>query len=225
MRTTAALLSLLFALPLVADDPNFTNAQVTRVRASADLASQIAAAHGWIGYILPLVEPRQIHCDGDSSWWDDDTKTEELAMLYHVENGEIDSLRIAGPDCRFNAHGEPVTWIENAGERDAIDVLISVAKHNRSSRVRGKALFWLGMQAGAKAAQALKNAVDDDPESEVKARAVFGISQLPDDQSIPLLIDLMKSHRLKEVRRKAAFWLSQKNDPRAVAAIEEMLLR
>ncbi len=224
MRTTAALLSFLFALPLLAD-PNIRNAQVTRVPASADLASQISAAHGWVGYLLPLFEPRQIQCNGDSSWWDDSEKTEAIAMLYRVENGEIESISVAGPECSFNAHGEPVTWIENVAERDAIDVLISVAKHNKSSRVRGKALFWLGMQAGAKAAQALKNAVDDDPESHIKVRAVFGISQLPDDQSIPMLISLMKTHRLKEVRRKAAFWLSQKNDPRAIAAIEEMLLR
>lgn len=224
MRTTAALLSLFFALPLLAD-PNITNAQLTRVRASADLASQINSAHGWIGYLMPLVEARQIQCNGDSSWWDDSDKTEAIAMLYRVDNGQIESIRVAGPDCSFNAHGEPVTWIENVAERDAIDVLISVAKHNKSSSIRSKALFWLGMQAGAKAAQALKNAIEDDPESQVKARAVFGISQLPDDQSIPMLIELMKTHRLKEVRRKAAFWLSQKHDPRAVAAIEEMLLQ
>ncbi|HWW61819.1 MAG TPA: HEAT repeat domain-containing protein [Thermoanaerobaculia bacterium] len=225
MRTTAALLFLLFALPLFADDPNVRNGHVTRVRASGDLLSQVTAARGWVGYELPLFEPRQIQCNGDSSWWDEGAKTDVLAMLYRVKDGAIDSIRVAGPDCSFNAHDEPVTWIENVGGREATDVLISVAKHNKSSRIRGQALFWLGMQAGAKAAQALKNAVDDDPESDVKARAVFGISQLPGDQSIPLLIDLMKTHRLKEVRRKAAFWLSQKNDPRAVAAIEEILLR
>src|SRR5215212_9942549 len=144
MRKTAALLSLLFALPLFADELNVRNAQVTRVRASADLLSQITAAHGWVGYLLPLVEPRQIQCNGDSSWWDDSDKTEAIAMLYRVDNGVIDSIRIAGPECSFNADGEAVTWIENVTERDAIDVLISVAKRNKSSRTRSKALFWLG---------------------------------------------------------------------------------
>ncbi|HVR38925.1 MAG TPA: HEAT repeat domain-containing protein [Thermoanaerobaculia bacterium] len=221
MRTTA-LLFVFLAMPLFAGEPNVKNAQLEHVRASGDLVSQIAASRGWVGHMLPLAEPRSISCNCDSGC--DGDETDELGLLYHVENGEIDAIRVAAPDCRFNAHGEHVAWIDDAGERAAIDALIDIAKHGRKN-VRTKALFWLGMQAGAKAAQALRNAVDDDPESEVKTRAVFGISQLPDDQSIPLLVELMKTHRSREVRRKAAFWLSQKSDPRAVSAIEEMLMK
>jgi hypothetical protein len=106
---------------------------------------------------------------------------------------------------------------------EAIDDLLSIAKHDETPHVRGQALFWLSQAAGKKAAAALRDAVDNDPDSSVKEKAIFGISQLPDDQSIPLLAELMRSHRSTSVRKKAAFWLGQKNDPRAVAAIEEFL--
>ena len=108
-------------------------------------------------------------------------------------------------------------------EPQRIDDLISIAKHDPESKVRGHALFWLSQAAGKKAGAALRDAVDNDPDTDVKKKAVFGIAQLPDDQSIPLLADLMRTHKNKEVRKQAAFWLGQKNDPRALAAIESVL--
>lgn len=110
-------------------------------------------------------------------------------------------------------------------EKEKIDDVIDLARHDPESRVRSQALFWLSQEAGKRAAAALRDAVDNDPDADVKAKAVFGISQLPDDESIPLLVDLMKNNRSREVRRKAAFWLGQKNDPRAAAAIAEYLTR
>jgi HEAT repeat protein len=108
-------------------------------------------------------------------------------------------------------------------EKEKIDDVIALAKHDPESHVRSQALFWLSQEAGRKAADALRNAVDNDPNDDVKQKAVFGISQLPDDESIPLLVDLMKNNRNRAVRRKAAFWLGQKHDPRATQAITEYL--
>jgi HEAT repeat protein len=108
-------------------------------------------------------------------------------------------------------------------EPEAIDELITLARHDPTPQVRGQALFWLSQKAGKKAAGAVRDAVDADPDEGVREKAVFAVSQLPNDQSIPILIELMKTHRDGAVRKKAAFWLGQKNDPRALAAIEEML--
>jgi HEAT repeat protein len=108
---------------------------------------------------------------------------------------------------------------------EAVDDVLTLAKRDGDSHVRGQALFWLSQAAGRKAAAALRDAVDNDPNEGVKEKAIFGISQLPDDQSIPMLAELMRSHRSKAVRKKAAFWLGQKNDPRAFAAIEDFLRR
>lgn len=229
MKKIALLLFMALSLPLVADEPFMRNSgAVTRVAAGANLRAQIDGVRdGWVGYALPLAEPRSIVCRGYNEWFSDDDsegRTSTVHLFFRMKEGAIDQMKIAAPLCTLDAGGRPVTWISAADERAAVTTLIDLARGHKHSDIREKALFWLSQQAGAKAAAALQDAVDDDPEESVKARAVFGISQLPDDQSIPLLVKLMKTHRTREVRKKAAFWLGQKRDPRALAAIEDVLL-
>jgi HEAT repeat protein len=174
-----------------------------------------------------------------------------IAVFYRVDGHHIDRVRLRSAACDLDADGRSVTWLDGVDSRASLDLLqalvrqndddakhalvalaissgsadrlIDIARHDPSSNLRGKALFWVGQQAGEKAAAALRDAVQNDPDDGVKAKAVFGIYNLPGDQSVPLLIDLMKNHRSRAVRKKAAFWLSQKNDPRALAAFEDIL--
>ena len=177
-----------------------------------------------------------------------------VGVFFRVTNHRIDRVRLRSESCDLDAEGRNVTWLDGvvdersnvefldrlvrddsddqkhalvalAISRGSGDALIDIARHHPSSSLRGKALFWVGQQAGEKAAATLKDAVDNDPEDGVKAKAVFGISNLPDDQSVPMLIDLMKNHSSKTVRKKAAFWLSQKDDPRVLAAFQEILTK
>ena len=176
-----------------------------------------------------------------------------VGVFFRVTNHRIDRVRLRSESCALDAEGKPVMWIEGVDAaanvafleplvRDDIedqkhalvalaiskgssDALIDIARHHPSPSLRGKALFWVGQQAGEKAAATLKDAVENDPEDSVKAKAVFGIYNLPDDQSVPMLIDLMKTHSSRAVRKKAAFWLSQKHDPRALEAFRDILAK
>jgi len=127
------------------------------------------------------------------------------------------------PDERFRKHATFALSVSR--ESDAIAALISTAKNDRAAEVRGQALFWLAQKAGQKAATAITDAIENDPETEVKKRAVFALSQLPRDEGVPLLIHVARTNRNHEVRKQAMFWLGQSNDPRALAFIEEVLLR
>ena len=154
------------------------------------------------------------------------TSDEAEVRLRQFEQGDRDArvYRLAYPliDREERRNGDEVLAALSM-HGGSTDILLDVAKHHSSSKMRGKALFWLSQQAGAKVAPALREAIDADPDSKVKEQAVFGISQLPDDQSIPLLAELAKTHRNPAVRKKAVFWLGQKNNPRALAVIEEIL--
>ena len=173
--------------------------------------------------------------------------------FFRVTGHHIDRIRLRSDSCDLDAGGQPVTWLDGvdpranvsfleslvrededdakhalvalAISRDSADRLIDIARHSPSARLRGKALFWVGQQAGEKAAATLRDAVNNDPDEGVKTKAVFGIYNLPNDQSVPMLIDLLKTHPSRAVRKKAAFWLSQKNDPRALAVFEEILTK
>jgi HEAT repeats len=108
---------------------------------------------------------------------------------------------------------------------DALDPVIRAAHNDSSPHVRAQALFWLGQKAGERAAAAIVGAIENDPDTEVKKKAVFALSQLPKDQAIPKLIEIASNQRNREVRKQAFFWLGQSGDPRALAFIEQTLMR
>ena len=108
---------------------------------------------------------------------------------------------------------------------DALDPIIRAAHNDSSPHVRARALFWLGQKAGERAAAAIVGAIENDPDTEVKKKAVFALSQLPKDQAVPKLIEVASNQRNREVRKQAFFWLGQSGDPRALAFIEQTLMR
>jgi HEAT repeats len=113
--------------------------------------------------------------------------------------------------------------VHDALQADAI--LEQLARPPSAQRIREKAIFWLAQKAGERAAAAIVDAIENDPDTEVKKKAVFALSQLPKDQAIPKLIEIASKQRNREVRKQAFFWLGQSGDPRALAFIEQTLLR
>jgi hypothetical protein len=110
-------------------------------------------------------------------------------------------------------------------QSEALETLIAAAHNDPSARVRGQALFWLAQKAGKRAAESIQNAIENDPDTSVKRKAVFALSQLPKDEGIPKLIAVAQTQRNPEVRKQAFFWLGQSNDPRALAFIQQVLLK
>lgn len=106
-----------------------------------------------------------------------------------------------------------------------LPTLLDAAKNDKSTRVRGQALFWLAQRAGAKEKAAIEASAESDPDVAVKKRAVFAMSQLPKDQGVPLLIQLARTNKTPEVRKQAMFWLGQSKDPQAILFFQEVLTR
>lgn len=106
---------------------------------------------------------------------------------------------------------------------ESVELLIHVAREDRSAEVRKQAMFWLGQKAGARVVATLAGAVDTDPDTDVKKRAVFSLSRLPGGEGVPHLIEAARNNANPAVRRQAMFWLGQSNDPRALSFLEEFL--
>ena len=178
----------------------------------------------------------------------------QLVLVVRLEDGKLRRVRFFNAACPIEGKGETVHLLTNAGVESSIEylrsglrdadkegeilaalslhehptvvpLLIDLARHDASTKIRQDALFWLGQKAGVKAAAELRRAVDDDPNEDVKEHAVFAISQLPRERSVPMLIDLVKTHKSRAVRKRAMFWLAQTSDPRALDLIEEILAR
>jgi hypothetical protein len=176
--------------------------------------------------------------------------TSTVAVLYRIVNNTTDKIRVFSLSCPLDAGGLPFTWITGVpvsasvaflkmlppkdealmalsqhDGTEALETLVDLAKTNPSTHVRSQALFWLAMRAGERAAATITNAIENDPDTDVKKRAVFALSQLPKDEAVPKLIAIAQTQRNPEVRKQAFFWLGQTRDPRALAFIEQVLLK
>ena len=191
--------------------------------------------------------------DGDDD--DDGPITRgEMLLAVRVEGGKVKKVRLFDANCKIDTRGKTLHMLANVPVESSVDyllaqmrnadregellaalalhehprvvpALIQLARHDPDKEVRRHAIFWLGQQAGAKAAAELRRAIDEDPDADVRQHAVFAISQLPAERSVPLLIELVKTHKSREVREKAMFWLAQTGDPRALDLIEGILLK
>jgi HEAT repeats len=115
--------------------------------------------------------------------------------------------------------------ISQSGDDEAVGELLRTAHQDASSHVRGQALFWLAQQAGSKVVGEISDAIDNDPDTDVKKKAVFALTQMPEHEGVSKLIEVASKNRNMVVRREAIFWLGQSDDPRALAFIEQILLR
>src|SRR5438034_10873649 len=146
MKKTMLVLTL-FAAPLFAQ-PRIVHGTITTVGAAADLGGQIRRSNTpWIGYAVPQIGGyREMCCfnnygsvryggtcrlGGEGSFFnnsdDDGPSADTFVVLYRVANGAVDSVRSYSIDCRLDADGQPVTWIEDVNPRASVDFLSSLA--------------------------------------------------------------------------------------------------
>lgn len=107
---------------------------------------------------------------------------------------------------------------------EAHGALVELAERHQHPEVRSQALFWLAQRGGDGVAEIIVHAAEHDRSEEVREQAVFALSQLEDGQGVVHLLRLCKAGSL-QARKHALFWLGQSDDPRAMAALEDLLLR
>jgi hypothetical protein len=104
--------------------------------------------------------------------------------------------------------------------------LIQVARSNDASRLRSKAVFWLGERASA----AIVGKVGDiaramNADRMTREEEIFKISRRPRDQAVPSLIEIARTDPDPALRERAVFWLGQLGDPRAVDLFESIITK
>lgn len=104
--------------------------------------------------------------------------------------------------------------------------LLEIARNDDIDKAtRSQAVFWVGQQAGEKAAEGLREVVGEAKlNRDVRLQAVFALSQHREG-GVPMLIDIAKESRDPEVRKQAIFWLGQSRDKRALDYFEAILKR
>ena len=155
-----------------------------------------------------------------------------------IDNEQVDQLRVASPDCRFDAGGLPFHWLTGVPPAESIAwlktqisekspdrALSAIAEHagpaaqqaleeltasTQTEHIRSKAAFWLGSSRGAQGVAALKRMLANDASPNVREQVVFALSLSKEPEAIAIMIDAAKNDRTPRVRSKALFWLAQK---------------
>lgn len=245
--------------------PQVDNAKFEARTFSGALSSQLSspgAGPFWAAWSEPIISGR----NGDMCWSNGNNWNEHaagapvrlegqtsLVVLVRMENAQVDQLRIASPDCRFDGGGlafywfngvppaESVNWLKaQVGGRHSDSAILAISLHSgpaadralddfvstsQPERVREKTAFWLGSSRGAHGVDVLKRMLANDPSQKVREQVIFALSQSQDPAGMATVIDAAKNDKDGQVRSKALFWLAQKAaNKQALDAISNAVL-
>jgi hypothetical protein len=102
--------------------------------------------------------------------------------------------------------------------------LIRVARSDDASRLRSRAVYWLGQRAGASIAGKLGDIVSAmNADRAAREEEIIQIARRPRDEAVPSLIEIARTNPDPHLRERAIFWLGELGDPRAVDLFESIL--
>jgi hypothetical protein len=236
-----------------AQQPEVDNAKFESHAFAGSLAAQLAslspssAGPFWTAWSEPMIPGRH----GDMCWSNGDNRNEHaagapvrlegqttLVVLVRMEHAQVDQIRIASLDCRFDGGGLPFYWLSavppaesvnwlkaQVGGKNPDTAILAVSLHagpaadralddfvspGQPERVREKAAFWLGNSRGAHGVDVLKRMLAGDPSEKVREQVIFALSQSKEPAGMTALIDAAKNDKDGQVRSKALFWLAQR---------------
>ncbi len=191
----------------------------------------------WAAWQEPIVpgrhgdmceNPATLHLEGQTA----------LLILVRIDNAQVDQLRIASPDCRFDGGGLPFHWLTGVSPAESVAwlksqtteknpdrALSALALHagpeaeqaldqltapGQTEHIRSRAAFWLGSTRGAQGVEVLKRMLANDASPNVREQVVFALSVSKEPAALAALIDEAKNDKTPHVRSRALFWLAQK---------------
>src|SRR5438270_4542639 len=220
MRNAALALVLAAALPLAAQ--NLTNAHVTTVRASADLAAQVHGAAGWIGYSVPAAPNfRGNDCgycslgDDHGNWTNDSRPLEparDAMILYRVAAGSVERIRDYSSRCSVDGDGMNVTWIENVDPRSSIRFLATLIDDTHH-----QALAALAAHADESATEVLEKIARSDRPTKTRGDALFWLGLARGHRGYEIVHSITTNpNEPAALREKGIFAMSQSRQPEAI---------
>jgi hypothetical protein len=211
--------TLLLSAPALAQ-PRITNGELRPAptsggftRASLDaLAAKSGTA--WVGYAVPVLEGDRWMCDAIMTTRN---ATGTLALeggrllyvLYRLDAGQINRIRIASDDCTLDAGGLTVHWLTGVAPSDSVAVLASFLNTASSRRVTDGALTALAMHRDPAALDRLLAAAKDGATTHLRGQALFWLAQRAGDKAVGAISDAIANDPETDVKKRAVFALSQ----------------
>jgi hypothetical protein len=250
MKTTLTLLCVLAAIPAAAQ-PRVANGEakelpVTGAFSRASLDSLAAkSATTWVAYAVPIVEGDRWLCDGNVSGGRGGMHLEsrgraaaqsagdvnrvmmlegprQLWVLYRLEGGRVDRIRVASEDCTLDAGGLTVLWTSRVSPAESVAVLASFLTAGATNRLADGALTALAMHRDDRAMERLLVTARDGATTHLRGQALFWLSQRAGDKAVGAISDAIANDPETDVKRRAVFALSQLPNDEGVPRLIEV---
>jgi len=202
-----------------ATQSQIVNAQLSSRQAARGLDAEIQAAASqggpsWIAYRVATVRGPQHMCSSGIRTKVMLEPATELTLLVRIENGRIERLQTATPDCEVDAGGLPVVWLDGISPTESagwLTALITSADGAGQPALRIvnsvlSALIWHPGDAPITTVVALAR---NDWRPHVRSQALFWLSQRAGQQAVGAIRNAVDNDPETEVKRKAVFALSQ----------------
>jgi hypothetical protein len=229
MRTLLTAVTIAVTVSAAAAQPRVSNGDVRAVGAGDNLTRQsldaLAAKSGtaWLAYAVPIVEGERFICDGMT--FDGDVRNgrqpvragdvlmleggRQLWILYRLDAGRVDRIRIASEDCTLDAGGLTVNWLANVAPRDSVAVLSSFLTAATPNKLADGALTALAFHRETAALDRLLATARDGGTTHQRGQALFWLSQRAGEKAIGAISDAIANDPETDVKKRAVFALSQ----------------
>jgi hypothetical protein len=205
--------------------PSVTNAQFETRAYSGDLALQLrASAATWFGYAVKSVSyiqdnccerckleplskgasssPRPIHPVALEG-------TDTIAILFRVENNNIEKIHVNSLNCSLDAGGLPFIWLTGVPETASLTFLERLTLASNSDSMRDGAVFAISQHAGPAAVTLLEGLARPPQPPHVRGQAIFWLAQRAGEKAASFIVGAIENDPDTEVKKKAVFALSQ----------------
>jgi hypothetical protein len=140
---------------------------------------------------------------------------DRMVVLYRIADRKIDRVRVFSEDCRLDAGGRPVQWLENVRPADSIALLESLT--NVEGDLKGKvadgAITAIALHGDPAADASLERLVAPGQPEAVRKKVTFWLGNSRGRRGFDTLRRVMRDDPSVEVRKAAIFGLSQSRVP------------
>ena len=238
MVVVLTLLSMLIAVPAFAQ-PKVTNGEARAIAINGALTRTAVDAHArtsgtaWLAYAVPIVDGERWICDGHM--YRDGIRLErgsggpsasgqtaardravmmlegarQVWVLYRLDGGRVDRIRVASEDCTLDAGGLTVEWLAKVSASESVALLATFLTDASSRRLANGALTALAMHREPSALDRLLTTARDGATTHLRGQALFWLAQRAGDKAVGAISDAIANDPETDVKRRAVFALSQ----------------
>ena len=135
---------------------------------------------------------------------------DQMIVLFRIVERRVERVRVFSEDCRLDAGGRPVKWIEHVRPAESVALLESlVGTSDSKDRVSNNAIMAISLHADPSGLDTLFRIARTGSEARARGDALFWLAQRAGEKVAATIRERVDQDPDTEVKKKAVFALSQ----------------